>query len=117
MKLATSIPPRRDGTVIVRDRDGAPHVFVRGESGELECEITDEALAAQLLTGGLFYPANPEDYDAALKLTGEDRTDDDADDADDADGIEDAGAGGLPIEANTQPVASKPAKAGRKATK
>lgn len=112
MKLATTIPPRRDGTVIARGATGEAHVFRRGDSGDLECDVTDLDLVASLLSGGLFYPVDPADYDAALRLSGDVGADADADgdsdadadaDADgDGDGEDDVG-GGQPIEAETPP--------------
>ena len=71
MKLATTIPPRRDGTVIARGATGEAHVFRRGDSGDLECDVTDLDLVASLLSGGLFYPVDPADYDDALRLSGD----------------------------------------------
>ena len=109
MKLATTIPPRRDGTVIARGATGEAHVFRRGDSGDLECDVNDLDLVASLLSGGLFYPVDPADYDAALRLSGDaDDSDDDDDgdsdaDADDDGEGEDDVAGGQPIEAETPP--------------
>ena len=114
MKLATTIPPRRDGTVIARGATGEAHVFRRGDSGDLECDVTDLDLVASLLSGGLFYPVDPADYDAALRLSGDVGADADADGDSDADADADADAdgdgdgeddvgGGQPIEAETPP--------------
>lgn len=117
MKLATTIPPRRDGTVIARGATGEAHVFRRGDSGDLECDVTDLDLVASLLSGGLFYPVDPADYDDALRLSGDaDDSDDDAD-ADDADEGEDDDGGGQPIEAETppKPRRGRPPKAAAKA--
>jgi len=110
MKLATTIPPRRDGTVIARGATGEAHVFRRGDSGDLECDVTDLDLVASLLSGGLFYPVDPADYDDALRLSGDVGADGDGDGEDDADadgdgdgdGEDDVG-GGQPIEAETPP--------------
>ena len=60
MKLQTAIPPRKDGTVIVRGADGRMFAFVPNDDGELVGEVDDEALAAQLLAGGLFFAADVE---------------------------------------------------------
>ena len=106
MKLATTIPPRRDGTVIARGATGEAHVFRRGDSGDLECDVTDLDLVASLLSGGLFYPVDPADYDDALRLSGDVGADADGDSDADADGDgdgEDDVAGGQPIEAETPP--------------
>lgn len=69
MKLLTSIPPRRDGTVIVTAKDGTRCVFTPGESGELVGEVQDERTLAELLNGGLFFPADPADYDKAMQMS------------------------------------------------
>lgn len=70
MKLSTTIPPRRDGTVRARGLDGVDYVFVRGNDGDLECDIAHEETVAQLLSTGMFFPSNPEDFEAALDLEG-----------------------------------------------
>lgn len=100
--------------MIARGATGEAHVFRRGDSGDLECDVTDLDLVASLLSGGLFYPVDPADYDAALRLSGDVGADADADadgdsdadadaDADgDGDGEDDVG-GGQPIEAETPP--------------
>lgn len=58
MKLQTAIPPRKDGTVVVRGADGRSFVFKRNDDGDLVGEVDDEALAAQLLAGRLFFVAS-----------------------------------------------------------
>ena len=58
MKLQTAIPPRKDGTVLVRAADGRSFAFKLDEDGDLVGEVDDAALAAQLLAGGLFYVAD-----------------------------------------------------------
>lgn len=70
MKLQTSIPPRRDGTVRHTAKDGKTYVFSPGPDGDLVCDVDDPAVIAFLLKGDLFYPANPEDYDKALLIAG-----------------------------------------------
>lgn len=52
MKLTTSIPPRRDGTVIHRV-DNQRLVFGPDDDGRLVCEVADE-LAARVLASPLF---------------------------------------------------------------
>lgn len=69
MKLMTSIPPRRDGTVTVTAKDGTRCVFSPGPDGSLVGDVEDEATVAQLLNGGLFFPADPDDYDKALLMS------------------------------------------------
>lgn len=68
MKLSTTIPPRRDGTVRARGADGVDYVFARSPGGDLECDIADEATIAQLLGTGMFHPADPQDFDAAIEI-------------------------------------------------
>lgn len=124
MKLQTSIKPRRDGTLTVTAKDGQRFAFAAGPDGELVGDVTDEATVAHLLATGLYWPANPEDFDGALKLSeaiekadddlgddlGDELGDDDGDDAD----VEVVG-NGLPQESNTPPASFKPAKGGKKA--
>lgn len=104
MKLITSIPPRRDGTVNVQGLDGLAYKFERNADGELSGDIEHQPTVVFLLAGGLFFPADAADYEEAIVLTTE--PDNGMDDDIDDDGP------GLPIEANTPPA---PAKPGRKA--
>lgn len=66
MKLQTSIPPRRDGTVTVQGLDGKAYVFASNAEGDLVGEIEHEPTVAHLLAGGSFMPADEADFDAAL---------------------------------------------------
>lgn len=122
MKLQTSIPPRRDGTITVTAKDGKRIVFAPGPDGELVGDVTDEATVAELIDGGMFWPADPADYDIALALTGADKGGDSADDdeadddSDDGDDGDDSAPPAPPVEANTPPAAPKP-RAGRAAAK
>jgi hypothetical protein len=100
MKLQTSIKPRRDGTVKVTGQDRQTYVFLADSDGELSCDVTDTATVTSLLAGGEFWPANPDDHDAAMALAADDAGDDDSDD--DADDAGDMNT--PPIEANTPPV-------------
>ena len=121
MKLHTSIPPRRDGTVTVTGQDRQPYVFEAGEDGELSCEVTDEATLAWMLATDNFYPASPEDAERAGALVEtalaqsnpdhDDGPDDGPDDGAD-DGADDEAviATALPVEAKTPPSAKKPRK-------
>lgn len=116
MKLQTSIAPRRDGKVIVQGQDRQTYEFVAGPDGELSCDIEDEATIVKLLATDKFYPADPEDADKALQLVHQQAGDDGdgdedkgtptGDDLNDDTELEDAGNGGLPIEANTPPQTS-----------
>ena len=123
MKLQTSIPPRRDGTVRVLGLDRQTYVFVAGEDGELTGEVTDEATVAFLLESQNFWPADPEDAERALDLVkkpaaeGEEGGDGDDDDGDD-DGEDDEDAPpALPIEANTPPAPARKTAARKTAAK
>lgn len=112
MKLQTSIPPRRDGTVRVPADNGETFVFTPDESGELTADVTCEPTIKRLLAGGLFFPADPADFDAALKLAQPPppAAEDPPADSDD-DPIKPIA---LPVEANTPPV---PLRAGKKSKK
>lgn len=116
MKLLTSIPLRRDGTVRATGPDGRQWVFRAVEgSDEAGCDVDDPAAVVVLLSSGNFYPADAADLDAALALVGGATADDEADhdEADDED--EGAAAGNaLPVEANTPPVPAR-ARKGRAA--
>ena len=101
MKLHTSIPPRRDGTVNVLGLDGASYKFERDGEGELACDVAHEPTVAFLLDGGMFYPAEPEDFAQALAIASA-GADDDADL-----GSHDS----PPVEAHTPPALRKPAPA------
>ena len=105
MKLFTSIPPRKDGTVIVR-LDGASYTF-RGEP--LECDVEDEGHAELLQARGFL---TKEDFEAeqdfqrraaerAARLEVlEGRA---SSPQDDDDGLADGGTG-LPEEAGVRPT-------------
>ena len=70
MKLATSIPARKDGTVIVRGFDGEKYVFTReAESDALTADVPHEETVSFLLAGGMFYPCDEKDYEQALEMS------------------------------------------------
>lgn len=104
MKLQTSIQPRRDGTLKVSGQDRQTYEFAPGPDGELTGDVADEALVAQLLSTGNFWPADPEDIDSALKLVNDSDAEDPEDDPD-------AAADGLPVEAGTPPAPRRAGKA------
>lgn len=120
MKLQTSIPPRRDGTLNVTGLDGQTYAFAKGEDGELVGDVTDEATVAHLLAGGMFFPADPADFDAALELTkvpgdGDDEQDGEnqasGDDQGDEDGDDEQGdMNAMPVEAATPPASKRNAR-------
>jgi len=56
MLIATTIQPRRDGTVKVDAAGGEKYVFASNAEGDLVCDVTNEGHAAWLLTMGHFYP-------------------------------------------------------------
>lgn len=105
MKLNTSIPARRSGTVLARVA-GALIEFKPGEDGELSAEVVDPQAVTELLNTGNFYPANEADYDAALAMARQAAGDDQGDDLGDDDGDEGDGDNltALPLEANTPPA-------------
>lgn len=99
MKLHTSIPPRRDGTVKVTGQDSQTYVFEVDADGELSCDVTDEATLAWMLGTDNFYPADPADAEAAADLVvGQDEEIDEGDDPDEGDE-----SAALPVEAETPP--------------
>jgi hypothetical protein len=119
MKLITSIKPRRDGSVVVEVKGRRePYVFKADETGDLACDVDDEAVVAQLLNSDNFAPADPADYDRASALvmaTGagaddDEPGDDDPDSEPDDDPVDENAA---PIEAGTPPAEAPidPAKA------
>lgn len=131
MKLQTSIPARRDGTLTVQGLDGKAFKFTTDADGVLTGDVDDEATVAHLLGTGNFYPENPEDFDAALRLAGEGEGDDsgegegeghdanqaadDADDEQDDEADDEAAVGAaLPVEANSPLKPLPDAKAGGK---
>jgi len=69
MKLQTSVPPRRDGTLTVTAKDGRRYAFSVGEDGLMVGDVLDDATVAQLLDSGLYWPANDTDFDEALRLS------------------------------------------------
>lgn len=111
MKLQTSIKPRLDGTVIVEGTDGQVYSFVQDESGDLTCDVPHVETVSGLLAGGLFYPADPADYEAAVALAATAQPAD-GDEAGDDDPEDDAAImTALPIEENTPPSRKRPRKA------
>lgn len=109
MKLLTTIPARRDGTLSVTGADGAVYDGIKNAFGDIEFDIPCELTVASLLAGGKFYPADEDDFDAAETLLagGED-------DGEDNDVDSGAASEALPIEANTPPSTAKPKNASKK---
>lgn len=70
MILETTIPPRRDGTVISRTASGTL-IFTPGESGVLSCDVTEKDDIKALLDTGNFSPARESDFAAAITLQAE----------------------------------------------
>lgn len=134
MKLHTTIPPRRDGKVLIRDAKGGVIEFSNDGAGNLSGDVTDEKLLAQLLASEDFFPADEADYDAAMAIVGHvvpvhgDQDSDDEDEGADEDvdvGEDDEGSmdampveGAPPAEAGPEasaasPTPAKPAKPAR----
>lgn len=68
MKLQTSIPLRRDGTVKVTGLNDEIYLFKRDDEGEVSGDVDHGPTVAHLLAGGLFWPADEEDHSSALSL-------------------------------------------------
>lgn len=109
MKLQTSIPPRRDGTVRHTGKDRRTYVFEAGPDGELTCDVDNEDEAAALLATGMFWPADPDDFEKALTIStpAPDSAPAAADADEDLDDEDEVIGNGLPVEANTPPVTRK----------
>ena len=106
MKLLTTIPARRDGTLNVTGADGTVYEGTANTFGDIEFDIPCELTVAGLLAGGKFYPADEEDFDVAeTLLSGGDNNGADSGDADEA-GNGDAGEAGNQ-EANPGDAAQK----------
>lgn len=112
MKLQTAIKPRRDGTVRAIGPGGKAFVFEADATGELSCDVTDEATASLLLSTGNFWPADQADLETALAMV-QGQSDDQDDDSDPDDEDEDLSA--LPLEAETPPAPKNPKKQRHKA--
>lgn len=116
MKLRTSIPPRKDGTMIATGHDGREYLFRLDETGELIGEVGDKENVVFLCgydNGSQFWPASDSDQEqvAAAIMAAEA----------DPDGPEEAyqfnadaapDLGGAPAEPQAEPEA-KPRKRGR----
>ena len=69
MQLETTIPLRRDGTVIVRCPSGAIYKFLMDEqTGMPACDVESDADAVWMLKSEDFYPATEEAVEAAESL-------------------------------------------------
>ena len=99
MRLTSSIPPRRDGTLTARNDAGEAFVFTV-QDGILICNVTDEVLVARLLARGDFMPVDAVPVRAAPRVEAMD----DGNDPDEVDDAEEEGESALPIEALTAPV-------------
>lgn len=115
MKLLALIKPRKDGTINLTDSEGKAYLFKADESGDLVCDVDDEALVKRALATGNFAPADESDFDLAEKLvvqavTEESGDGDHSDDDDDYDDGDDEGVNeaAMPVEAATPPKSFKP---------
>jgi len=105
MKLETSIPARRDGTVRATV-NGNLYIF---EGDPLVCEVKVKADVAYLLSRGDFYPYDASSIPEALAVVeaaqgSEEEPEGEGEDLPDDEGNEAA----LPIESNTPPARFKP---------
>lgn len=104
MILLTTIPPRRDGTVILRDKDGTPNIFkAEKPGGDLVCDVTNEATISDALRSGNFDPVLEADFDQAKALLNPDQGDGAEDDPAD-EGDDDEAADAPPVESQTTPA-------------
>jgi hypothetical protein len=110
MKIETSTPLRRDGTVIVSGLDGMRYVFKpEEETGMVVCDIEHQETLAYLLRIGTFFPANVSDHETAASLIDllPDSEGQDDDQDDDGDEDEDIDPNAQPLEAGTPPAPRK----------
>jgi hypothetical protein len=110
MKIETSTPLRRDGTVIVSGLDGVSYVFKPDEeSGMVVCDVDHEPTVAHLLRVGTFFPADEADHEKAAALIDliQSPAGDDEDDGSDDDEDEEVDPNALPVEAGTPPAPRK----------
>lgn len=68
MKLQTTILPRKTGHVIAHGVDGVEYVFEPDESGDLVCDVEDQATVAMLIKTGNFHPADPAEYEVGIAV-------------------------------------------------
>lgn len=113
MRLHTSIPPRKDGTVTVAGLDRKTYRFTPGEDGQLSGDVEHEPTVVVLIASRQFWPVDEADFDDAMRLAKQ-RDDGDTFPDDDDDEIP---AGGMPVELDTPPAPPKAAKAKAKGGK
>lgn len=110
MKLETSTPLRRDGTVIVTGLNGKRYVFQpEADTGLVVCDVDDDATVAHLLKFGDYFPADEADHETAEKLISKTQEsvggpDEDPDDEDGNLDDDDVNPDALPVEAGTPPA-------------
>lgn len=103
MLLLTTIPPRRDGTVILRDKDGTPNVFkAEKPGGDLVCDVTNDVTISDALRSGNFEPVLEADFDQAKSLLNPGQVE--GDEEDPADEGDDDAADAPPVESHTAPA-------------
>lgn len=135
MRLITSIPPRRDGTVVAKSPDNSrTFTFKADASGELACDVDCEDTLAALLRSESFYPSDEADFSAAMRLAGgvpasggvsqggeggdlDVDPDDDGDDDGEEDAHDETPEGGAPVESETPRVQVTAAAVSRKRAK
>ena len=121
MKLQTSIPLRKDGTVTLAGLDGKSYVFKADESGDVVCDVEDAETLAHALQTENFWPADEEAYseaEALLQQAAAKKAEEDGDDLDDLDDEEDdevIDPNAMLVESNTPPAVAPgaPAKKAR----
>lgn len=109
MKLETSTPLRRDGTVIVTGLNGQKYVFKPdADTGLVVCDVDHDATVAHLLKFGDYFPADESDHEKAEKLISNVKfaggPDEDPEDEDGNFDDDEVNPDALPVEAGTPPA-------------
>jgi hypothetical protein len=104
MKLATTIIPTLDGTVVAQFGNVSYSFELDEASGDLTAEVDNEDHAKALLSTGNFYPESDDDFAAAADLMSE-PTEEDSEELESED---EASLDAAPLEANTQPKRFRP---------
>jgi hypothetical protein len=101
MKLETTIPPRKDGTVNA-EFSGIVYRFTPDEHGRLVAEVGNETHIATLLATDMFLPADENDFARASEIANTETTEEGEDDGE-GDGEGEESLDALPLEAVTPP--------------
>lgn len=101
--------PRRDGSVLARMPDKTLYTFEKTDEPDVwVCDIPNDSHVAWLIGTGRFYPAQPDDFQAATDLVaGDDSGDEVPGDEGDAPVDDEGDESAAPVEANTPPAGKK----------